>query len=411
MPPSSSEPKPAAHRRGTNQTGVRLFNERLVLSLVRDHGALTQAEIARRTDLSPPSASAIVKGLERDGLLVRRQAQRGRVGQPSTPLALNPEGAFAFGLKIGRRSLHLILMDFVGALRGEVSLNIPYPTPEQVIGFVREGIPELMAPMNAGQRERIAGLGIAMPFELSKWEEEVGAPPGALDGWQTVDLPAEIETIAQVPVHVSNDATAACAAEYLFGHGTRCRELLYVFIAWFIGGGVVLDGNLFPGQTGYAGSLGQILVPTTRGGRAGATQLLHCASLYLLAREIEAKGGDPSVIWEHPDDWTSLEPFLHGWIERAAEAIAHASISSVALAEFQAVVIDGIFPAEIRSRLVARVRHHVAALDCRGLPPFDILEGTIGSRARAIGGASLPFLARFMRDHGLLVREPIDGRA
>ena len=66
---------------------------------------------------------------------------------------------------------------------------------------------------------------------------------------------------------VSNDATAACAAEYLFGHGTRCRELLYVFIAWFIGGGVVLDGNLFPGQTGYAGSLGQILVPTTRGGR------------------------------------------------------------------------------------------------------------------------------------------------
>ena len=90
---------------------------------------------------------------------------------------------------------------------------------------------------------------------------------------------------------------------------------------------------------------------------------------------------------------------------------AHASISSVALAEFQAVVIDGIFPGAIRSRLVARVRHHVAALDCRGLPPFEILEGTIGSRARAIGGASLPLLAKFMRDHGLLVREPVDGRA
>jgi predicted NBD/HSP70 family sugar kinase len=302
-------------------------------------------------------------------------------------------------------------MDLVGDLRGEVTQSVPYPTPEQVIAFVREGIPALSARMDDAQRERIAGLGIAMPFELSKWEEEVGAPPGALDGWQTVDLPAEIETIAQVPVHVSNDATAACAAEYLFGHGTRCRELLYIFVAWFIGGGVVLDGNLFPGKTGYAGSLGQVLVPTTRGGRAGATQLLHVASLYLLARDIEAKGGNPSAIWEHPDDWTSLEPFLDGWIDRAAKAIAHASVSSVALAEFQAVVIDGIFPAAIRSRLVARVRHYVAALDCRGLPAFEILEGSIGSRARAIGGASLPLLAKFMRDHELLVHEPPDGHA
>jgi len=53
-------PPPAQLGRGTRQTGVRLYNERLVLSLVRHHRALPKADIARLTGLSPPTVSAIV---------------------------------------------------------------------------------------------------------------------------------------------------------------------------------------------------------------------------------------------------------------------------------------------------------------------------------------------------------------
>ena len=81
-------------------------------------------------------------------------------------------------------------------------------------------------------------------------------------------------------------------------------------------------------------------------------------------------------------------------------------MAAVAIIELQAVVIDGAFPAAVRARLVAAVRTALAALERKGLPPFAVLEGTIGSSARAIGGASLPFLAKFMRDRELLFREP-----
>ncbi len=104
-------------RRGTNQAGVRLYNERLVLSVVREHGAVPKAAIARQTGLAPPTVQTIARHLEADGLLLRQEAQRGRVGQPSVPLSLNPEGAFSFGLKVGRRSADLVLMDFVGGVR------------------------------------------------------------------------------------------------------------------------------------------------------------------------------------------------------------------------------------------------------------------------------------------------------
>jgi hypothetical protein len=155
-----------------------------------------------------------------------------------------------------------------------------------------------------------------------------------------------------------------------------------------------------------------VLVPAgSQDGSAVSRQLLHSASLYVLARRIEAAGGDAAPIWESPDDWSTLEPYIEPWLGEAAEGIAHAVVSSVAVAEFQAAMIDGAFPAGIRDRLVVRVRDKVEGLERKGLPAFDVIEGSIGNSARAIGGASLPFLARFMRDRELLFQDPGDNRA
>ena len=56
-------------RRGSNQAGMRAHNERLVLSLVRRHGALAKSDIARITGLSAQTVSVIMRALESDGLL------------------------------------------------------------------------------------------------------------------------------------------------------------------------------------------------------------------------------------------------------------------------------------------------------------------------------------------------------
>ena len=406
------QPPPAKLGRGTRQTGVRLYNERLVLSLVRHHRALPKADIARLTGLSPPTVSAIVGELEADGLLVRKAPQRGRVGQPSVPVSLNPDGAFSIGVKIGRRRSDIVLMDFVGGVKAELHRTYLYPEPEGLVAFIGEACSALADRLPAAARARIAGLGIAAPFELWNWEEEVGSPPGAMQGWRGLDLPTEVGRVTDLPVLSCNDATAACAAELLFGHAGRHPDMLYVFVAWFIGGGVVLDGHLFPGRTGYAGSLGQILVPSLDAeGRPTGRQLLHVASMYLLERAIKEAGGDPSPIWESPDDWSSIEAHLDDWIDRAAEGIAYAIVDAMSVIDFEAAVIDGALPATVRKRIVARVIDKLATLEKKGLPPHAVVEGSIGNRARAIGAASLPLLAKFMRDRELLFRTAAETRA
>jgi hypothetical protein len=84
--------------RGSSQGGLRQYNERVVLQAIRLNGSLSGAEIARVTQLTAQTASMITKRLLDDGLLVKGAPQRGKVGQPSVPHALNPDGAFADGI-------------------------------------------------------------------------------------------------------------------------------------------------------------------------------------------------------------------------------------------------------------------------------------------------------------------------
>jgi len=130
--------------RGSNQSGMRDHNERLVLSLLRQHGALAKSDIARITGLSAQTISVIMRALEQDGLLLRGEPVRGRIGQPSVPMHLNPEGALFLGLKIGRRSTDLVLVDFMGRVRDSRRKTYRYPTPGGIVAFVGEALPELM---------------------------------------------------------------------------------------------------------------------------------------------------------------------------------------------------------------------------------------------------------------------------
>ena len=151
--------------RGTNQIGVRLYNERLVLSLIRRHESLPKAEIARLTGLSPQTITVIMRALEADGLVVKRGRQRGKVGQPSVPFALNPDGAMSLGIKVGRRSADIILMDFTGTVRATLARGLPVPEPRTSSST---SSPKALrgSPRRVPEGDRIAGVGHRHPVRI-----------------------------------------------------------------------------------------------------------------------------------------------------------------------------------------------------------------------------------------------------
>ena len=106
---------------------MRQFNERVVLQAIRLNGSLPKAEVARVTGLTAQTIGLITTRLEEDGLLLRQAPVRGRIGQPSVPLALNPDGAFSIGIKVGRRSTDWLLVDFTGRVRQRESISYLFP--------------------------------------------------------------------------------------------------------------------------------------------------------------------------------------------------------------------------------------------------------------------------------------------
>lgn len=380
---------------------MRAYNERLVLSLVRQHGALAKSDIARMTGLSAQTVSVIMRALERDGLLQRGEPIRGKIGQPSVPMSLAADGAYFLGLKIGRRSVDLVLVDFLGHVIGTHRRVYRYPTPDAVVGFAAEALPGLLALLPPESRSRIGGLGVAMPFQLWSWVQALGAPQAGMDAWRDRDIQAELAAVTGLPVYVQNDATSACGAELVFGTGERPKDFLYFYFGTFIGGGLVLNGQLFLGRTGNAAGVGPLPVPGPDG---RMRRLFDSASMAVLAAMMEEAGESSDHLWERPDHWQVSERLLRKWVEVAAEGLASAILSAASLLELEAVLIDGWMPPSVRALVTQRTREALLRLDMSGVTLPQIREGTVGAQARSLGAAAIPLSQRYLIDQNAAAR-------
>ncbi len=374
---------------------MRAYNERLVLSLIRRSGPTSKAEIARLTGLSAQTVSVIMRALEADGLLKKGARVRGRVGQPSVPISLNAEGAFFLGLKVGRRSVALILTDFEGQVTRRSSDVYAHPTPAAVMEFARLALQDTLGSLAAEQRARVAGLGVALPFGM--WEWEVAG--GDLSDWQGFDIETALAEVVDLPIFICNDTSAACGAELVFGAQDKPRDFLYFYIGYFVGGGLVLDSKLYTGKSGNAGALGSMPLA----GNA-QRQLVDVASLATLEAALRDAGETRRAPWSDPAAWDFSADILDPWLDSTAEALAQATRAAVCLIDFDTVLIDGSFPENIRAEIVARARHHLAALPLPGVTLPDLREGTVGSDARALGAASLPLSDRFLVDRDAFLK-------
>lgn len=386
-------------QRGGDQLGLRAYNKRMILNLIRQHGPLPKAEIARLTGLSAQAVSVIVNALLKEQLVRKEKKVRGKVGQPYTPIALNARGVLSLGVKIGRRSLELMLVDFLG--EAVEYKRFPYAAPRQkaVTALLRRELTRLLTELDPDSRTRIAGLGVAMPGQISGWSDVMDLAPEELADWDKVDIAALLAEIAGLPVEVHNDATAACAAEMVLGSALTFSSALYLYIGTFIGGGVVLNGQLFEGPQGNAGVIGPL--PVAAGGNR-PVQLLRQASLFPLQNRLQAEGSAVPIA-ERLDDPDTDEAFAQ-WRAGAAPAIAQAIAAAISVIDFEGVVIDAILHAPQLEKLVADVRAALAKLDLTGTSPVELRQGSVGPRARVCGAAILPLIHRFSPDQALLVK-------
>lgn len=401
-PPASAAATSPLRPRGSNQVGMRQFNERVVLQALRLHGALPKADLARLTGLTAQTIGLITARLEEDGLLLRQDRVRGRIGQPSVPLALNADGAFSIGIKIGRRSTDWLLVDFTGKVRQRHTLQYAFPDAEQLIPAIDQQLRALRDGLGA-QASRLVGVGVAVPFQMGGWHRMLGLSEAQSSAWNRVDLAAEVQALTPLPVSYAKDTSAACVAELLQGRGRDIKSFLYIFVDTFVGGGLVINSQPHAGVHGNAGAVASLPLSVARG-QDMPGQLVSEASLWDLEQQFSRQGLDPAAAYDARAMLAPWSTHTQQWTRSAANALAHCIVCSTAFVDVDAVVMDGSLAPEALQALRTETALAMKRYNWEGLWPATLHLGSVGPDARALGGALLPLHANFAPDSDIFLK-------
>ncbi|NLJ57068.1 MAG: ROK family protein [Firmicutes bacterium] len=138
-------------------------------------------------------------------------------------------------------------------------------------------------------RDRLAGVGVCTAGFFDYYSRTIISSPN-LPGWEGFPLEKRLSQELALPVLVENDANAAAYGEFIFGAGKGKRNMVNVTLGTGIGGGIIIEGEIYRGSGGFAGEIGHLPVlpggPLCGCGRRGCLECL--ASGNAIAREGQA---------------------------------------------------------------------------------------------------------------------------
>ncbi|HMK96522.1 MAG TPA: ROK family transcriptional regulator [Acidimicrobiales bacterium] len=253
------------------------MNRNLVFNVLRT-GAVSRADVARATGLSPATVSAIVSELIDNGLVSEVGQGKSRGGRPPLVLRINDERNYAVGLKLMPNGIFLVITDIRAEVLYSEMAEIDWSPvsgdstlsargggggPESVLDRICLVIEGSAARAGVGM-ENVVGVGIALPGVV---DSESGTCLYSPDfGWRDVPVSVPIARRLGRPVLTDNDVNALTVAEQWFGRGRGVDDFVVVYAGEYVGAGIVVEGIVYRGAGGAAGELGHLPVqgePTT----------------------------------------------------------------------------------------------------------------------------------------------------
>ena len=254
--------------------------------------------------------------------------------------------------------------------------------------------------------KQISGVGIGAPGAVDFDSGTVLFAPN-LEGWTDVPLKKELEKILGVPVFVENDCNVSALGVYVAELKSKPKSMVGIFVGTGIGGGLIIDGELYSGFGHTAGEIGHMVLeisgPKCGCGNKGCFEAL--ASRTAIFQQIKSgiKDGQKTLLTEMlGDDLADLrsgdlrkairkgDKFVDRIIEGAAEYIGIATANIVNILNPEVVVLGGgvmeALSDEMMSVIIETAKDYAMPGSLKGV---EIIASKLGDNAGITGAAVL----------------------
>ena len=243
---------------GTTNDLVRRQNLLAVLSLLHLDGPLSRGQLGEITQLNRSTITGLVTELSDLGLAreVSAPSRTGRAGRPTVELQAD-EHIVALSVRVESHAVTVALVGLGGVVHARLRHDTAKPpTPARFVEIVLSLVEAMRADID--RHYTLVGVGLAVPGLVDGRGSVLVSPPL---GWRKENIATRLSNALRLPVHVGNDASIGALAESRFGVARGASNILYMGGALYgVGGGLILDGTLVRGTSGYAGELGHTVV-------------------------------------------------------------------------------------------------------------------------------------------------------
>ncbi|PLR77406.1 hypothetical protein CU633_10660 [Bacillus sp. V3-13] len=275
---------------------MKSLNKSLILNEIRTEGPISRAEIAKKTNLTPPTVTNLVNELLESKLVLESDLGTSTGGRKPIMLCLNSSTFRVIGVDVGVDNLKLVSTNINADVVDTLIVKMPLSlTAETFMELLIESVHTMLAKLKDAN---ILGIGVGMHGLVDPRKGVAQYAPNL--NLRNIPIRKRLEEEFQIPVEVENDVRAMALGESWFGNGQGIDNFICINVGMGVGAGIILDHKLFTGSSFTAGEIGHTTIdvegPKCSCGNYGCLQALVAGPAITARAQKEIRLGRKSLI-------------------------------------------------------------------------------------------------------------------
>lgn len=320
---------------GANQSTIKRSNRRLIFDVLNKERMCSRTQLSEITHLTKASVTYIVSEMIEGGVIREGEVTGSGIGRKSIMLEISPHSPRTLSLSINRDALFVSLVNLKGEILFEKRILLTKTeTEESLLKKIFRGCD---CAIRANEGWPLWGIGVASIGPVDSKNGSIISPPN-FSGIRSIQIVEPLKARYGMNVALDNDMNAAAIGEKLFGFGSCYENFIFVGISRGIGGGIILNNELYRGGDGLAGEIGHISIDYRgRLCQCGAKGCLEMyASIAALEEEAERMKADypESLLASGDIQWSRIveaarkkDPFAEKMIASMIEYLSAGLVS------------------------------------------------------------------------------------